>query len=69
MGFRRKFYGEPVARLIVSVPVEIVEEIDKLIGYRPGHLRPFGGTHPARRNRSEFVRLAIPEKLQRDKGQ
>jgi len=37
MGFRRKFYGEPVARLIVSVPVEIVEEIDELIGQRPGH--------------------------------
>ena len=35
MGFRRKFYGEPVARLIVSVPVEIVEEIDELIGQRP----------------------------------
>ncbi len=36
MGFRRKFNGEPVARLIVSVPVERIEEIDELIGYRPG---------------------------------
>ena len=35
MGFRRKFYGQPVARLIVSVPVEIVEEVDELIGQRP----------------------------------
>ena len=69
MGFRRKFYGQPVARLIVSVPVEIVEEVDELIGYRPGHWRPFGGTHPARSNRSEFIRLAILEKLRRDKGQ
>lgn len=67
MTFRRKFHGAPVVRLIVSVPVEIVEEIDELIGQRPGHWRPFGGTHPARRNRSEFVRLAIVEKLERDK--
>ena len=51
-----------------SVPVERIEEIDELIGYRPGHWRPFGGTHPARRNRSEFVRLAIVEKLERDKA-
>jgi Arc/MetJ-type ribon-helix-helix transcriptional regulator len=51
----------------VSVPVEIVEEIDELIGQCPGHWRPFGGTHPARRNRSEFVRLAIVEKLEREK--
>ena len=68
MGFRRKFYGEPVARLIVSVPVEIVEEIDELIGYP--HCREWrksAATHPARRNRSEFVRLAIVEKLERDK--
>ena len=68
MGFRRKFYGQSVARLIVSVPVEIVEEIDELIGQRPGHWRPFGGTHPARRNRSEFVRLAIVEKLEREES-
>ena len=61
------FTGNRFARLIVSVPVEIVEEVDELIGQRPGHWRPFGGTHPARRNRSEFVRLAIVEKLERDK--
>ncbi len=44
MGFRRKFNGEPVARLIVSVPVERIEEIDELIGYP--HNREFreGGT-------------------------
>ena len=67
MGFRRKFYGQPVVRLIVSVPVEIVEEVDELIGHCPGHWRPFGGTHPARSNRSEFIRLAIVEKLEREK--
>ncbi len=63
MGFRRKFYGEPVVRLIVSVPIEVVEEVDEAIGYRT----PWGKKHPARRNRSEFVRLAIVEKLERDK--
>lgn len=56
MGYRRKFHGASINRLIVSVPVEVVAEIDELI--RTGH--------PARRNRSEFVRLAIREKLKRD---
>ena len=58
MSYRRKFHGASVNRLIVSVPVEEVVQIDKLI--RTGH--------PARNNRSEFVRLAIREKLERDKG-
>jgi len=57
MGFRRKFNGEPVNRLIVSVPVVVVDEIDQ---------RMKASRHPARRNRSEFVRLAILEKLERD---
>ena len=62
MGFRRKFHGHPVVRLIVSVPVEVVEEVDDAIGYG----KPWGRNHPARRNRSEFVRLAIVEKLERE---
>ena len=57
MSYRRKFHGAGINRLIVSVPVEDVEEIDALIRRR----------HPARCNRSEFVRLAIREKLARDK--
>ncbi len=47
MGFRRKFHGHPVVRLIVSVPVEVVEEVDDAIGYG----KPWGRNHPARRNR------------------
>ncbi len=62
MGFRRKFHGNPVIRLIVSVPEDIVAEVDEAIGYRT----PWGRNHPARRNRSEFVRLAIVEKLERE---
>lgn len=31
---RRKFEGEPVSRLIVSVPVSIVGEIDQLTSKR-----------------------------------
>ena len=44
MGFRRKFHGHPVVRLIVSVPVEVADEVDNLIGYP--HCREFreGGT-------------------------
>lgn len=64
MGFRRKFNGHPVIRLIVSVPEEIVAEVDEAIGYRTCWDR----SHPARRNRSEFVRLAIVEKLERDRA-
>ncbi|WP_152666145.1 hypothetical protein [Pseudomonas abietaniphila] len=37
-----------------------MENIDDLIGY------PLGGGHPAKGNRSEFVRLAIEEKLERE---
>jgi predicted DNA-binding ribbon-helix-helix protein len=54
---RRKFYGEPVTRIIASVPVSTVNEIRAII--RRGH--------PARNNISEFVRLAIMEKLKREK--
>ena len=62
---RRKFEGEPVSRLIVSVPVSIVGEIDQLT--RKRYPRPERhNLHPAFGNRSEFVRLAIVEKLERD---
>ena len=60
MSYRRKFNGEPVSRLIVSVPIEVVDTIDELIKR--------GRNHQARANRSEFVRLAILEKLVRDTG-
>lgn len=51
----RYFNGVPKTRLIVSVEESIVDEIDDLI--------QFGKNHPANRNRSEFVRMAIIEKL------
>jgi len=58
----RRFYGEEVRRLIVSVPVVTVGEIDALLaGYR------FDERHPAHGCRSEFIRIAIAEKLARDR--
>ena len=53
----RRFHGSPVTRLIVSAPLDMVAEVDRLI-QKTGH--------PARRCRSEFVRLAIAEKLARE---
>ena len=55
----RNFHGEPVARLIASVPVELVQQIDALMRE--------DRSHPARRCRSEFIRLALAEKLERDR--
>ncbi|WP_283147599.1 hypothetical protein [Silvimonas soli] len=56
----RRFNGQAVTRLIVSVPLDTLMQIDALIGY------PYGGKHPAKGNRSEFVRLALLEKLERE---
>ena len=60
MSMRRGFHGAPVNRLIISVPVPDVAAVDDLL-----HVQ--GSKHPARGCRSEFVRLAIAEKLARDK--
>ena len=60
MSKNRMFNNQTTTRLIVSVEGDTVETIDALIGY------PLGGGHPAKGNRSEFVRLAIEEKLERD---
>lgn len=54
----RRFNGRAVTRLIVSVPTDVVAEVDRLLAELPGH--------PARGCRSEFVRLALAEKLGRD---
>jgi metal-responsive CopG/Arc/MetJ family transcriptional regulator len=59
MSMARRFHGKPVMRLIVSVPVQVVAEVDTLL--------KLNRHHPARGNRAEFVRLAIAEKLARDK--
>lgn len=55
----RHFHGEPVTRLIASVPTELVQQIDALLWENR--------QHPARRCRSEFLRLALAEKLKRDR--
>ena len=54
----RYFHGVPNIRLIVSIEQLIVNEIDDLIKH--------DRSHPASKNRSEFVRLAIIEKLNSD---
>lgn len=54
----RRFEGEPVSRLIASVPVALVEQVDALLWENRDH--------PARRCRSEYIRLALAEKLKRD---
>lgn len=59
MSMARRFHGQPVMRLIVSVPDETVKQVDNLL--------KLNRRHPARGNRAEFVRLAIAEKLARDK--
>ena len=51
----RRFHGEPVTRLIVSVPLKTVKAVDDLSRNRWGNCG----------NRSEFVRQAIEEKLAR----
>ncbi|MDT4828086.1 hypothetical protein D3C84_1042980 [compost metagenome] len=60
MAKNRLFENEPTTRLIISVEESTVRRIDGLIRY------PHGNEHPAKGNRSEFVRLAIEEKLARE---
>lgn len=54
----RRFKGRPVTRLIVTMPADTVAALDRLLGTMPGH--------PARGCRSEFLRLAVAEKLGRE---
>jgi hypothetical protein len=51
----RRFKGKPVTRLIVTMPADLVAAIDQILSARP--------THPARGCRSEFLRLAVAEKI------
>jgi hypothetical protein len=53
----RRFHNQPVMRLIVSVPMVTVEEIDRIIK------APRPNRHPARGCRAEYVRMALLEKL------
>jgi hypothetical protein len=58
----RRFHNQPVTRLIVSVPMVTVEEIDRIINV------PRPNRHPAQGCRSEYVRMALLEKIARDGG-
>ena len=58
MSMCRRFKGEPVVRLIVTMPTDMAAAMDQLLTERP--------RHPARGCRSEFLRLAVAEKLGRE---
>lgn len=60
----RYFNGTETVRLIVSTEAEVVRQMDKLLGMR--NYRSNYSRHPCARNRSEFVRQAIAEKLERE---
>ena len=60
MSKNRVFRDQPKRRLIVSVEMQTVNAIDAAIS------TPIAGMLRARGNRSEFVRLAIEEKLARE---
>lgn len=53
----RYFHGAPKARLIVTVEGDILSAVDELIS---------DYAHHCHRNRAEFVRQAIAEKLAHD---
>lgn len=58
----RYFNGIKTKRLIVTVESKLVALVDEHLSGRMANDMP----HPAARNRAEFVRLAIAEKLARD---
>lgn len=61
----RYFNGVETTRLIVTVESGLVAQVDDMIGtHHYGSI-----SHPCRRNRAEFVRQAIAEKLIRDSNQ
>jgi metal-responsive CopG/Arc/MetJ family transcriptional regulator len=55
MSMCRRFKGKPVTRLIVTMPADLVAAIDQILATR--------SSHPARGCRSEFLRLAVAEKI------
>lgn len=61
MSMCRRFHGEPVRRLIISVPIVTVADIDNLMA------GIWCRQHPAKGCRAEFIRIAIAEKLERDR--
>jgi hypothetical protein len=63
MSKNRRFHGAPVRLLIVRVKATTIAQVDRLINNR----LYLTYRHPALGNRSEFVRMAIAEKLERDR--
>jgi hypothetical protein len=53
----RRFHGEPVTRIITTVPSAMLNEVNRAMA-QPGH--------QARNCLAEFVRLALAEKIGRD---
>jgi hypothetical protein len=54
----RKFNGAKVTRITVAHPDEVLALVDGLLRQFPGH--------PSRGCRSEFIRLAVAEKIGRE---
>lgn len=54
----RKFNGAKVTRITVAHPDEVLALVDSLLRQFPDH--------PARGCRSEFIRLAVAEKMGRE---
>jgi metal-responsive CopG/Arc/MetJ family transcriptional regulator len=58
MNMCRRFKGQPVERVTVTLSAAMVTALDRLLSEQT--------THPARGCRSEFIRLAVAEKVGRE---
>lgn len=58
MNMCRRFKGQAVERVTVTLSAAMVIALDRLLAEQT--------THPARGCRSEFIRLAVAEKLGRE---
>ncbi len=58
MNMCRRFKGQAVERVTVTLPAAMVANLDRLLREQ--------ATHPARGCRSEFIRLAVAEKVGRE---
>lgn len=58
MSMCRRFKGQPVERVTVTLSAAMVAAVDRLLTEQAGH--------PARGCRSELIRLAVAEKLGRE---
>ena len=58
MNMCRRFKGQAVERVTVTLPAAMVATLDRLLTEQ--------AAHPARGCRSEFIRLAVAEKVGRE---